>query len=1757
MKRKAFSFGFAGLSGLALFGAILSGTRHAPARADASNYTNQRRQVRACVLVSGAAQDIGANNSIAPSNTEPYVFYAMDKANDLKPAGLEFVNPLAPTSLTLDAYNRWRNRVPNGGTDRAFVNTTSESAVFQVGQPVAKNMAAYWEVNLDGLSAQTLQQFDVVYIPLHGGRDPRASNGPGSLRRVKFTPTERELLRRYVDGGGTVWLENAGEIKDAFAQSPGELAESFFMWLNTVDGPLNPSNVSIVSAHHPLVNYPYQFTQQDAYSLGLYNPTSAAFTGYATRGGSRPLNVAALPIINKGGLTTVWASDYGAGHVMVTSATVGGDINNYLLSGNANGSAGSSVVGANDGAVSGDNLGNIPAADMKLAYNMVSWISSVPTPGSNQRRTGSTTDNIGSILGLKWSPIPITGANPIEPATVANGNPGSGATMYKGMAFWVDGNNWMHAYNVNPGLSLNSNSNVPDGGITDFAYGASYDQIWTDSGSVLGNPANTRAATPTIISQYDGTAGGTGTTYEVAVVTTTDGTTNFYQAFPRLNGLLNSGNSPAFKQLTSGGSLKPALDPSGSNGGTPIPGAGLPYGQSSPKPVPAPAYSDGILFTLVFSKPQGSGGELGWRIAPIDLLASLQNGPMGDAVSVFDNSIKTQMDTHTLAPSADFGNGMGLPGYYAPSGSLTVGEVQSTESAAVDRMIYVSSGADAAPTPPTPGVVHGVWFSTRNEQLNDVDPADAQNRTFIPTGHRARVPWYTTLNKTSSINLLPVIHVVLHQSATDSTIVAQNEYYYPADFDISYAPEATQMPPLPVSNHNVRVIFHSNITPPRAFDDVRVDYTVDWPGDPVGNVNATTPNPEDMKVIAGSREFPLMTPNPAQMLSETTGGATLSSLDNLLYTVTNMHDQSAGAGGATPAIEDRIVSGRDQYASLAPTTRPRGNGNPVVNWTFGPAPARLFDSAYGGGKFNNYQSQPRLTYQGAPLYNFKAVGPPISYNGTVYVVGMAFSRQPGTNASPPAVTVILALNENINATLDLGVTVGELKNLQLVQPSVLDPQNVITLRFGFEFTAERVQDPVTGVFKTIAHIDNFQPEGSRDAFNTTLPIWINDTGAAGQNAYTGPIRDVTGFGPTDNLVSYVVIPNTATGSDSSGNLLRPGLIPTSGPSISGNTLYFAADVGYRNGGTVPSTIVSVDLLRSAQMQGDYKYKNAEGQDIYVASVPQSNIFTDVTTRKELSTVMPSVSPPLGSANVMLAPNAQNLVGLDNGLILIADSHRLLEVDAGGNASWSMESTLTQTLVGGNTLQTGGQSLKSIGLAHPNTAMRHSLNEFLIADTGNNRIVSANRGATTRYEVAGFQDGIKFLPPGEPITLNAPTDVQTFSETYGTGQFMLTNRTSGETFTYPGACTVYHYLIADGGNYRIVDIADIYDNTTGQIIGTPGNPTGMVGSKGTAANGDKLLIFVSRSLGEQNQRLRYRTIQQFRQDGYDYIIACVGNVRQGNTGGVGILGNDNTNFEGPGGSIMAIQRTANDPANTNGQVGDTVRVVNSIIVTNSDGSQRRQAISNPTWFKEYGAFDPQAPATTGKITPHFLLADSNGCYVLKIGSVTINGKTTQEYVTDWVLTNQDYYFMTGRKLQATCIQRETLSDVSSRNLFEPRFLITNGYSGADDIVSMFNYIQKSDVISGEVFEIKSSDYFTAQGKNFLGYRFPNARRYMPTGINDGSLPNITPSITRMIPVEKPVKDVSGNLIGIRRAIGSADNSLTTYSLQQPQYAERPF
>lgn len=1745
MKRKFLKLGLAGIAGLTLCGGLLTlNGRHDPARADATNYTNQKRTIRACVLVTEAGQDANGGGSIYPSNVTPHVFYALDSRTDLKPGNFIFENPLAPEIVTQDIYNRWLNRSQaNGNKDRAFTNGTSEQQLFQVGAPCTKNIAAHWEVNLSKVTAQDLQQFDVVLMPLHGSR--------GNLG-VQFTPAERERLRHYVDQGGTIWLENEGVGNNAFG------AGNFFTLLNTGNPPGANTPISVAAAHHPLLNYPYLISAQNAYGLSVQNgmngnlfvDAGSASTQNSIGGGLLRLSQFAAPILRKNGQTTVFAGDYGAGHVLVTSANIAGDINNYMLSGNGAGTAGSSVIGRNDGAVSGSNLEGIPPVDLKFAYNLASWISSVPAPGSNQRRTGATQENIGSSLAVKWSPLPLT--NPV--------NVGSGATIYKGLTFWVDGNNNLHAFDVNPQQSLSGTSN-PDDGIPDLIYGFPYDEVWNDitSGRVLPAAGSTRGSTPTVVTVTDP---GTQTIAEALALQATDG--SFY-IVPMAFGGLQMGSKITVKRET--GDMLPSLaTTTPAAGAMPSSSAGGPFGNPFPKPVPAPAYSEGVLFGLTFSKAKGMNGELGWRVEAIDLLQSIRNG---SAVSVFGNT-----DGSDAVPNPNAG-GMGLPGFFNPQGSLTVGEVKDPSTDAVDKIVYVPCAANDSAH--TSGVVHGVWYSTRAERLRllgqtrqtTIFPA---GRTFLPSGLRSRIPWFVN-GAPASINLNPVVNIVAYNTVSGA-VTGIRTLNYPADFTVVYAPDGEYTPTDPNDLNSTPI--YSDPAPPAARSHVilntapagnevvYVDYTVDWPGAPI---NGNSPAPTDLAFLY-LRQYqtsPASTMN--TMTPEFSGGVALSGDDNLLMAETNLRV----SGNFDSPLPDRLMSVRDSFIGTDSATVPGNNlarvgaqgrrrrAGPYVNWMFSPNENVTLDNNYAGGVFNGYQLRPRLFFTDpvskaqSPIYDFKTIGSPVSSNGTVYVLGIGYRtpQSAGGAGTPPApdYTVMLALRENVDATMDIG-PITETGTVQLIQPSFINPGQAITLNpdtdaAEADFSLERVQDPINGGYKGVVHIHNFQQtSGSADTFNLALPIWVQASQAANQPAVGGipRVNPVTGVGILDNLQYYVVIP--AQNNASLPNV--PPVIATSGPSVSGDTLYFAADESNRfTGGKAISGVVTVDLVRAVNSQNGNPI-DAKGVPI-VAITPA---LTDVTTGGPLATTYPSIHPPLGTTNVMIATNGQSLTGMDNGLVLIADSHRLLEVDAGGNAYWSMEATRTHVLIGNNNLADGGVASTPISLSRPATARRFELNDFLIVDTGNSRIVGADRGSTTRFEISGFQDGMRFLRPGDSLTLNQPTDMETFPEAFTTG-YSVTNRDTGVTYSYNGAGTAYHYLIADSGNYRILDLVDVYD-ANGQLVNlTPSDSSPNI-------LGEKVLAFVSRSLGEQNQRYRYRTVQQFRilQNGVpvDYIIATVANVRQADTGGVGIVGNDSTNFEGPGGSLMVIQRSASGPNPTAGgpnlAAGDVYNVINSFRVADATGNfTQRQKVSNPTWFKEFSVADTtQGLGNNPQQVPRFLLSDANGCYILRYDNVL------KDYVTDWKLTATEYYYLTGRKLQATSIVRETLADYSqNRNKFEARLLITNGYSGTDNMPAVFGAGWAQGVVQGEVFEINAAQYYPMAGKPNFGYAVGPYRRY---GVNAGNpVINTLGPITRMIPNENAVKTGGGQYV-IKRSIGSPDNGLSTFILEQPQYAEKP-
>ena len=102
-----------------------------------------------------------------------YTFYAMDRRTDLKPLGLSFRNPFAPAGTT-------------------------------------RNQAAYWLVDVRRLNDNQLARYKILLI--------------SRTSWDEMTAEIREKLRRFVDGGGTLWVDmpqqGASGIKSVAAARP-------------------------------------------------------------------------------------------------------------------------------------------------------------------------------------------------------------------------------------------------------------------------------------------------------------------------------------------------------------------------------------------------------------------------------------------------------------------------------------------------------------------------------------------------------------------------------------------------------------------------------------------------------------------------------------------------------------------------------------------------------------------------------------------------------------------------------------------------------------------------------------------------------------------------------------------------------------------------------------------------------------------------------------------------------------------------------------------------------------------------------------------------------------------------------------------------------------------------------------------------------------------------------------------------------------------------------------------------------------------------------------------------------------------------------------------------------------------------------------------------------------------------------------------------------------------------------------------------
>ncbi|GAB4458034.1 MAG: hypothetical protein OHK0029_18680 [Armatimonadaceae bacterium] len=1666
----------------------MAGLLPTPARADVTTYSSTKRQYKVGILLIDSTI-VPGQEARGPENPDPYVFYIADAREDIKPQGWEFVNPLAPGVVTAEVRDRWLARDPNNP--------------YQLGQKVTKQMAAYWEVSLSNATVQNLLQYDLLFIHNH--------------RPTGFTPADREKLRKVVDAGGIVWIENCGGM---FI----EPTRPFFLdelQLRSAGGNGGPV---INEPNHPILNTPYRLTIDEVANIGDKNYSGYVLStiDYGNLANLAGINRAPNPEVlvnivgnsvaldsNGTALPYVAAGNYGAGAVIASSGDSGCDINDYCGGTNAG-------SGGNSGAYAGERLEAAHIEDLKFLYNLVAWGSANNTERRNNRRTATSFEAVGAPVLTSFN-FDNEFTRALRPGDIVNS--ASSPVIAKDVVFisGVDtqsGALTIRCYDANPFSDLDGDGNI-DEGIPDISLGLPYDEVWRWSGGAAGN---LQPSSPVYASVL--LAQGSQAREDRIFVALPDGSLVILSAFG----------------ATGGGSLLP----------TPavravIPGGGGTY-QNPTGVAPAPVFFENRLYQVL---PNGLVRCVD-AISGAVLFVSFQSAP---------NITIQPLASPTLGFVRQSSEAVAEGGR---RGRQAATFAQNSNETTNDLMLYVPAiVTDANGT--VSQRVFAYWLGTRNEVQRQWAPGTSPtaNSGIIATrvGGGPGGPgqgWYATAiggltRDAGGPFLTPRVRVYseLRDNNGDVLLTASERY---ARGEVS--PDYAAAPAGITEDGRVEIIKINNAARDlsRSTDIlVAFDYDVLYlPAD----VNFTPPaqyaaNPTGV----GARPNALL--NIPFAFGNLLSSPALTPDDLLTFGVVQQWNSGSATGTAGPAFSSVQAITEQEGDTSGSTSRLRWRYSIFNDFTATAAPGDLFFSQEVDNvtvtdvvPLTNYlvfdpawpQSDVAVR-QTAPeaLRQVTVLGSPVvTNNGITYVLARAVSVY---NNGP--VTLLMAFRSNPEIVLRLpepfdesrGVTVSQANllsdpnNLQvLASPGSKNPGAPVVMDGGqgrIRINNSRVGNG--GFSASQSFVVRYTPFGSQDERRVVVspvPLAAGDPGNLPVDSTGQLTLNTGGYTP---LLWYYVLPGV------------PGA--NTSPTLIGDYIYWS---GIANGA---AHIFAVD---ARPQDNDPTVRIGFGEQVLkvVATLSGSAAQTNhVRMAQRISTggtpIGGNLPPVVGAQGTLVVNTSAGTFAYEQGITLIAESKRVLEATGDGSAQWSMDATVRRIVGGGqeplfgidpanpgggvvllNPPATGVAQITRQTLAKPTTARRIASSDYLISDTGNNRVVRTDRSGEVKWELNRFTDPYGILESGEPLTLNSPTDVQFYTAPSLDG--------GGNVVGYE-----IHYLIADAGNFRIIEVADYFDRN-GQPLPPPGGQ-----------QGDHALVWTTRS-SSQGKRYRYQSVQRFLGRGpagsaaaslfgYPYVTAIVSNTNVGTTGG-------ETVSDFTGGSIVQVKYAPVNTAITltdgtaqtptylwtpgnpepigNGTVNYSIEKVRLIA---ADGSIREKRLSGPVFFEQLNL-----PSQGGTSRTLFLICDAEGAYVVESRPV---GGTVENDVL-WQFTQRDYNLINGVAgsqvlangrlnfpgvTAGTPLSQQLLNQLprfqptSMQLLPSGNYLITNGATGRSSFFANGQF-------NGEVLEIDPAGFSvlvnapfgpTRQGGTFANFSVPRLLRgNSGTGLNSQEMGNPT-------------------------------------------------
>ncbi len=1009
------------------------------------------------------------------------------------------------------------------------------------------------------------------------------------------------------------------------------------------------------------------------------------------------------------------------------------------------------------GVVSDQQVGNFYMADpsfsaaqvaaAKFAINAINLNSAFPSAGRGSRKTNSTSINLTAPLLRRFKQAEVPqGAN-------------QSAVFYKGRVILTAGSQII-VKDANPSVDLDNDGN-PDDGLPDAVPGEG-DMLWKSEN--LAGPISAPVAVeiPDVNSPAD----------EILVVDA-------------------NGNLVAFP-----------LDPptSGNLNSVARIGTATPDKAGQPGTAFAPTIHEGIAY--ITDTTTRNGLPVG-RIWAVDIRSMKQ----------IQSANGWSVDGASRMP--------------APSGPATVGYISIQDnSGGLDRVAYVPTTSDT--TTRRPCGLASVWIGSRGER----PAAMVRSGNTLKIGTRASLnglPVYLPSGPSPYGVKITLLDPLTQRPYTTSEMANVFANAAPQDGDapgwinVQLGPGASGLVFDDQSAANPTVA-------------LRIDYTIDWGR---RDFNGTLIQPEAF--VRGDLRFPDENLSPRRKVL---GNIAMAGNGNIFVVTGTGGGVSASPGGSMMCFREegrgdfRMLYRWELYDTFTfPLTNPSGTAQ---DFKYDPA---IIDY---DGVIDLIQPAPGFRPLDREIQSLRFSSGPTVRGNTVYVMavgqkkfGFSALDNLGDNttallafdANPPTPEILL---ENLNPSFAV-VQPDTARSQTKGKPEVLS-----ALQPG-QFTFEQLvpDKPNTGRLR----IDNMMTvkRGQiRDSLAVNLPIVVR----------TGGQSDII-IEPEAEAKDGAIVPGSARGrwNPLKWQTVFNGMNAFTQPVVNGDTIYlgggsllpgfikfgFNINQGFNFQGLLyginvqvsPSDLQSQIVKRSwmkrsarpwqkvlsqvtvtpADSTGGNGFNRAIIGSPYVLWPQFWGIKTgdDFAVRLGQAVIEDSqIFGITGGEGVLAVWGNSALYAFSRGDFLVADENRILRSDASGNPLWTLENT---RFSGANGVT--GVDESSIPISKPWRVYPSGNNAYWMVDAGNDRIVRIDSAGRELRSITSMKVDPNWKPDGysnnEPLKLRLPRDIATYTTVERPvekgGRNAFTNRQDYEFWQ--------HYVIADMGNYRAIELVDRY------------------------------------------------------------------------------------------------------------------------------------------------------------------------------------------------------------------------------------------------------------------------------------------------------------------------------------------------------------